>query len=436
MTAAMVEAAVLGEDDPQPHDLMHDPWLTCAGVHLAAIAEDVFRQCEAARPHGNRKPRQDATERRRRVSANIIANIASLVFRHPECRALAVSARNDAITRYDRRDFPREVVVQTLVALEAQGFVLRHNGQRRQTLTTIAPTRKLRTTIQAAVGIGEVDRSLDGETIILRASSGGRHGPKLLIDYNDTAETDQLRAELATINEALNQTSITVDGIPCGPIHLTRRFQIGSPNAPHTFDQHGRIYDGFWINMHRTERHRIRIHGEPLADLDFTAMFTQLAYLEAGLPLPEGDQYSGFPGLDIVGDDPELAHARRDAIKRGLNAFFFRTGRMGRLPSEVKLLLGPDWTATRFAASARTRHAPIKHLFGTGLGIRLMFTESRILVKTLLDLLDLGIIALPIHDGIMVPVSRQQEALQVMRNASASITGFELPVKAKLLHPH
>lgn len=64
-----------------------------------------------------------------------------------------------------------------------------------------------------------------------------------------------------------------------------------------------------------------------------------------------------------------------------------------------------------------------------------MFTESRILVKTLLDLLDFNIEALPIHDGIMVPVSRQQEALQVMRNASASITGFELPVKAKLLHP-
>lgn len=286
------------------------------------------------------------------------------------------------------------------------------------------------------VGADEVGRSADGETIILRAGGSKRGQPKPLIDYAETEETRLLRAEMSRINKALNAATITVDGIRCEPIHLTRRFQIASSKAPHTFDQHGRIYGGFWINMHRTERHRIRINGETLADLDFTALFTQLAYLEAGLPLPVGDPYGGFPGLDIVGDDPERAHARRDAIKRGMNAFFFRTGRMERLPSEVKQLLGPDWTATKFAASLRTRHAPIRHLFGTGLGIRFMFTESRILVKTLLDLLDLGIIALPIHDGIMVPVSHQQEALQAMRNASASITGFQLPVKAKLLHPH
>lgn len=415
---------------------MHDPWLTCDGHHLAGLAAEVFEQCEALRPSATRRPRRDAVERRRRVSNNIIANLAVLVLRHPTTHGVAISARNDAITRYDRRDFPREVVSQTLTRLENLRLIHRREGSWHGSLTRIQPSYSLRTRIAASVGADEVGRSADGETIILRAS-GRRHGqPKLLIDYSETDETRVLRGEMSRINEALNAASITVDGIRSDPIHITRRFQIGGPQAAHTFDQHGRIYGGFWINMHRTERHRIRINGEVLADLDFTAMFTQLAYLKAGLPLPQGDPYGGFPGLDIVGNDPELTHARREAIKRGLNAFFFRTGRMERLPSEVKQLLGPDWTATRFAASARTRHAPIKHLFGTGLGIRLMFTESRILVKTLLDLLDLGIIALPIHDGIMVPVSRQQEALRVMRNASAFITGFELPVKAKLLNPH
>lgn len=429
-TPTSEEAAELGGD------IMHDPWLTCDGRQLAVIAAEVFDQCEALRPSVSRRPRRDAVVRRHRVSNNIVANLAALVLRHPTSRGVAISARNDAITRYDRRDFPREVVSHTLTMLEHLGLIHRQEGSWHGIRTSIQPSYSLRSRIASEVDAVDVGRSADGETIILRASSGQRGQLKPLIDYAETDETCLLRSEISRINDALNGVSIAVDGIPCGPIHLTRRFQIASSEAPRTFDQHGRIYDGFWINMHRTERHRIRINGEALADLDFTAMFTQLAYLEAGLPLPEGDPYAGFPGLDIVGDDPELAHARRDAIKRGLNAFFFRTGRMERLPSEIKRLLGPEWTATKFAAAARTRHAPIKHLFGTGLGIRLMFTESRILVKTLLDLLDLGIIALPIHDGIMVPASRQQEALQVMRNASASITGFELPVKAKLLDPH
>lgn len=414
-------------------DLMHDPWLTCDGPRLAGLAAEVFEQCETLRPSVGRRPRRDAVERRRRVSNNIIANLAVLVVRHQRSRGVAISVRNEAITRYDRRDFPREVVGHTVIGLERLGLIHRQEGSWHGSRTSIQPSYSLRARIAAEVGTDEVGRSADGETIILRAGGSKRGQPKPLIDYAETNETRLLRAEMSRINGALNAATITVDGIPCGPIHLTRRFQIASSEAPHTFDQHGRIYDGFWINMHRTERHRIRINGETLADLDFTAMFTQLAYLEAALPLPEGDPYSGFPGLDIVGNDPELAHARRDAIKRGLNAFFFRTGRMERLPSEIKRLLGPEWTATKFAAAARMRHAPIKHLFGTGLGIRLMFTESRILVKTLLDLLDLNIVALPIHDGIMVQRSSQDQSLDVMRKASAAVTGVELPVKAKVL---
>jgi hypothetical protein len=424
------------ESSPSSFDLMHDSWLSCDGAPLALIAADVFERCEKQRVSTGRKPRRDAVERRRHIIDNIVANLALLVLNHPSGCRIAVSTRNDAITRYDRRDFPKELFSKTLLLLESHGFINRHNGVRQKLRTSFEPSPELRLRISTKVFSGDIGRTAGGETVILRASGQRRGENKALIDYADTAETVRLRAEMSTINVALNMANITVDGIRCGPIHLTRRFQIGSASAPHTFDQHGRIYDGFWINMHRMERHRIRINGEALADLDLTALFTQLAYLEAGLPLPDGDPYSGLPGLDLTTADPNHAAAQRDAIKRGLNAFFFRTGRMERLPSEVKHLLGREWTATKFAAAVRTRHAPVKHLFGTGIGIHFMFTESRILVKTLLDLIDLGIPALPIHDGIMVPLSSQARVLDVMRKASLAIVGVELPVKAKrLLHP-
>jgi hypothetical protein len=416
---------------------MHDPWLTSDGPRLSAIAADIFEQCEGLRPIASRRPRRDAVERRRRVSDNLVANLAELVLRHPAAQGVAVSAKNDAITRYDRSDFPREVVRQIVASLEALGLVLRDEGSWSGPRTSIRPSGCLSAKIAATVNANEVGRSPGGETIILSAKNERDHRGryKLLIDYADTDETRRLRHEMSRINGALNAAAITVDGVECGPVHLTRRFQIAAPDAPHSFDQHGRVYGGFWINMHRAHRHRIRINDEELADLDFTAMFTQLAYLHVGLPLPEGDPYVGFPGLDINGDEGGGAEGRRDAVKRGLNAFYFRSGRMERLPSEVKSRLGKGWNATRFAKAVRERHAPIKHLFGTGIGIRFMYTESCLLVRTLLDLAALEVAALPVHDGIMVPVSKQQVALSAMQAASKAVVGVALPVKAKVLSP-
>lgn len=418
-------------------DLMHDPWLTSDGPQLSAIAADIFEQCEGLQPITSRRPRRDAVERRRRITDNLVANLAELVLRHPAAQGVAVSAKNDAKTRYDRSDFPREVVGQIVASLEAVGLVLRDEGSWHGSRTSIRPSGCLRAKIAASVKANEVGRSPGGETIILRAKSdrGHRGRYKSLIDYFDTDETRRLRSEMSRINAALNAAAITVDGVQCGPVHLTRRFQIVAPDAPHTFDQHGRVYGGFWINMHRADRHRIRINDEGVADLDFTAMFTQLAYLHVGLPMPEGDPYAGFNGLGIGGDDGGRAEGHRDAVKRGLNAFYFRSGRMERLPSEVKSRLGKGWNATRFAKAIRERHAPIKHLFGTGIGLRFMYTESCVLVRTLLDLADVGVVALPVHDGILVPVSQQQIALSAMQAASRAIVGVALPVKAKVLSP-
>ena len=62
-----------------------------------------------------------------------------------------------------------------------------------------------------------------------------------------------------------------------------------------------------------------------------------------------------------------------------------------------------------------------------------MRTESDILVAALLRLLDLGVVALPMHDGLMVRRDKAAEAATVMREASLRVTGFELPVAEKSL---
>lgn len=77
------------------------------------------------------------------------------------------------------------------------------------------------------------------------------------------------------------------------------------------------------------------------------------------------------------------------------------------------------------------KHPALVPLFGQGLALDFMFTESRIMVAVLLDLMRQGITALPQHDGMQVPASREEVAREAMRKASLEVTGREMPVTKK-----
>ncbi|MER9070065.1 hypothetical protein NKH84_26445 [Mesorhizobium sp. M0902] len=400
-------------------DIHHDPWLTPACPALQALADTVFADIEHNSPMPPRQ-RRDATERRRAITGNIVVSLALLVLHHPAGTPLAVSARNDPATRYDRPRFPREVVTKLIGNMEALDLVTRQRGGRGNQRSTIEPTPRLRALLAGLdLGARPIGREAGAETIILKASTG-RGRRKLLLDYADTPETIAMRADMTAINAFLTEADIGLDGSPPQlPVFLTRRFQIEHLDASHAFDQHGRLYGGFWMSLPKTQRHLIRINGEEVADLDFTAMFPQLAYLEAGAVLPQGDPYRGIEGLP------------RAAAKKGLSALLCRRGAMRRLPSEVREIIGKEWNADRLSQALAKRHPAIASMFGTGLGLRLMFTESRILVAALRALMAQGVPALPMHDGIMVPVSREPVAMWTLAQVSLEVAGTALPVVRK-----
>ena len=61
----------------------------------------------------------------------------------------------------------------------------------------------------------------------------------------------------------------------------------------------------------------------------------------------------------------------------------------------------------------------------------MMRLESDILIAVLLRLLDLGIVALPMHDGLMVRHEEAERAERVMCEVSKAQAGYELPVREK-----
>lgn len=424
-------------DCQQLGEVRFDPWLEAVGPTVVSIVDSVFELTEKLRPSLTRRPRADATTRRRRIVGTVIANLVAAELSGTP--SVSISTTKSAFTRYDRRDYPRAAVARALADLADLGLILHTSGVHRLMTSVVEATDGFRSLVTSfgPFTTSELALAPGGETIILRAPTlhiGRRAERGPLIDYDDTSETTRIRREMTAINEFLNNADVTLDGETVAPFRLTRRFQTAGPEAAPSFNLHGRLYDGFWINMHKDERYRIRIGGEVLTDLDFESAFTSISYAIVGHPLPEGDPYGGIEGLELEKIvEPQDRARSRAAIKRGVNAMFFRHGPMSRLPREVKAVLGSDWTADRFTRALRQRHAPIAHLFETGIGLKLMYMESRIMVRFLLDLIDQGIPALPIHDGALVATSLQNRALDSMREASRSVLGVALPVKASPL---
>jgi hypothetical protein len=94
-------------------------------------------------------------------------------------------------------------------------------------------------------------------------------------------------------------------------------------------------------------------------------------------------------------------------------------------------MLPEGWNAKRLQDAVAAHHPAIAPILNANIGPALANTESNILVAVLLRLLDEGIVALPLHDCLLVPASAKPTALAAMREESERIAGVALPVKDK-----
>jgi len=175
------------------------------------------------------------------------------------------------------------------------------------------------------------------------------------------------------------------------------------------------------MNLPRALRSGIRIEGEEVADLDYTGMFPRLAFLRLGIMEPPGGDLYAVSGLE----------GHRDGVKRMMNAFIFASSDKVRIPKDIKALLPKGATAGSVREAILKRYPKLEEAFGSGLGLSLMFDESRILVAVLLRLAERGIAALPMHDGLMVARSKVDVVRGIMEDVAEREVGFRLPVVLK-----
>jgi len=417
---------------PAPRSAFFDPFLTIrSGSELDALAQRLATQAaEAAAPASGKAERVDAQRRRLQVTRAIVANVIKLLSsgNYRPGDVLALSTAKTKATRYDRKDIGKHLWAEQAHRLADGGWLIVHPYVFRERLTTLEPSRALIAEVAVLTpSLADLEAVQGQELVWLSARVAqegllGEPAPKELVDYADDEDSQLFRYQMERINSALNAADITFDGAPVGPVTLRRTFLLRRPQDEVAFSLNGRLAGGFWMQLPATDRHRIRINGEQLADLDYKAMFVQLAYRHRDWQLSETFDPYVIPGLE----------GHRDAAKLAMLSLLGRQGKMRRLSPELKQALPEGWDAARLNKAVKELHPDLVPLLGEDKAVDLMFDESQILVAVLLRLIELGVPALPMHDGIMVQRSHRQPARDVMRTVSHDYLGEQpLPVTEK-----
>jgi hypothetical protein len=261
----------------------------------------------------------------------------------------------------------------------------------------------------------------DAEVIYLRGEKKGKDAGEQ-VDYTDTTETHTFREQVRRINRHLRQHPCHYTGnikVNLMQDHVVRIFNNGDWN------QGGRLY-GYWpMNLASGERHHLSIDGEPLCDLDFGSCFVALLHVEDDT---EFDPEAPDP-FEIEGYEQH-----RDMIKQCAYSILNAPKSIKNYPEDVVAkgtkppMLWREMEAVIFDNIPLLR----KHKY-SAIGLRLMRKESDILISLLLDLVERQIGFIPVHDGLMVPKSRKQLVHDLMLKHYRAITGQSIKIKDKTI---
>jgi hypothetical protein len=216
-------------------------------------------------------------------------------------------------------------------------------------------------------------------------------------------EATRIREEVASYNEWVAEHDIR----GCLPPRFKRVFTTSRLLG-------GRWYvvgnEGNYQLMSEPERLRITIAGEPVVEADVRSSHLSIMHGLLGLPLPEGDPYE-FPDVPrsvakawitaTLGKGSPVKRWADRAAKDNPELLDFDPKQVGEVVCERYPFLRRPAQAVAAAAGLSGRIGKPASL----LTHRLMAIEAAALTGAMSVLRSCGILALPMHDGLLVPVS-------------------------------
>jgi hypothetical protein len=379
-----------------------------------------------------RAPRAKDREKFELAVEVIVCMFVALALSDEGHRSIAIIKANHAssISPVYGRPFNRAIV-----CMEALGLVTVEVGYRHDRWSRLSSslTRTPDFELPPVEGWEALRLEDHGRLIVLNRYKDGRRHHAIL------KPPPNAEREMASINEHIRTSNIEVDdavNVASWPSTITDRLMTPHHRQLHRvfngdYESGGRAFGGWWQTLPREQRKHIRIDGEPVVNVDFTAMHLRLAYAEAGCD-PQGDDLYDLTGTDHLRPDWQTL---REGRKRLVSVMFTSKRKLRQWPGvtpkereDIRSLFGGTKVKDAVAA-IRERHKAIAEWFECGRGLRLQRTESDILVSVLLKLNARGVTALPIHDAVLVARSHGETAKRIMEAKSRKVTGAKIPAK-------
>lgn len=428
-----------------PHGIVLDPDRRAKAPNLQVAVSGLAKDLEAAEMQLGLRVRQRDREARDkfRLAVEVLACNFLVIQMVGSSQPLAVP-KGSAAMWASHRSKPRvfgKPFLDALAILEHRDVAMIERvvtgykfGAGTGGLSTIRARPKLLSTLAVSVDSwDELTRDAPAEVLILKAPKvKGEDAAEM--GYRETGRTRKLRKEVEAINQWLASAPIYLHGSPSNldehsqPIDPTKRSVRRIFNNG-VWTDGGRLYGAFWETMPRSMRFDLlRIGsakvpaGESICDVDYGQLFPRLAYARADVSETPDELY------DVFGDG-----SSRGGVKKLLNALLFHKGRLTRWPTGTGKHFG-GMKLSEAVAAIYSAHQPIAHLFGTGIGHKLAFMESTILIEVLQRLRFINVVALPLHDAVLVAQSNAEVAKREMEEACMIALGgiLRVPVSVEM----
>jgi hypothetical protein len=435
----MTDEEDISHEEKTEKDRWFDQWVIAKGDKLKELIERniAFLDVYDTKLEPRKRSRKPSDKVRWLAVVEVITcNLAYAVLSEPESGYIAISrSKGRKLTRYDNATLSPKVINRVLDQLENSPILDQSKGTVFDGMTRISPGQWFKKfVIETGVTFEDFGRNPAEELIVLSRNTksfgyGGKKKKRELLDYKDTEETYRLRSEVWILNKYLEQADIEFidDGqepkVDAFQRSLTRNFNL-LERQKERFDQGGRLARGFWLNLKKDRRRNIRIQKEQIVALDFSNMFARLAYALYGHEAAPDDLY------DLTGILEGYEAHHRKGIKKAFNALLF--GASKKLPGGLKSELPEGSTLPIIKKAIGKKHPIIKPLLGTKIGYKLMFQESQILVALLRRLQEHNIVALPLHDAILIAKTKDDNAREVMSQVTKELISQTIPIDSKV----
>lgn len=242
---------------------------------------------------------------------------------------------------------------------------------------------------------------------------------------------DRLGKFVRTYNAALKDVVVAYGSMPIDP-YLHRVFN-GSMSLG------GRFYGSAHQTMKKQYRQRITIDGEPTVELDYSALHPSLLLWRTGGAL-SADPYTEIAGKAGITRELVKALLLRLINSENVSDFCRVVTSSGNESKKAEAEAGraEDWfipgvptgyKGADFVKDVEATFPTLAGKFGGEIGLELQHLDSNLMADVLAKCLRVGIIALPVHDSVIVPESRSDEAREIMQSCYQDMTNRPISIK-------